>query len=132
MRVLVLEAGALQLGYLGCYGNDWVATPNLDRLAAEGVVFDRHYADALGVGPRSAWTGRYAFPAAGAESDPEPASFEPLRDLLQASGVGAHRVVAPGQSLEATFAAALAALQRLPAHGHALVSVSLPTLGPPW
>ena len=27
----------------GCYGNDRIATPNLDRLAAEGVVFDNAY-----------------------------------------------------------------------------------------
>ena len=28
---------------MGCYGNPAVKTPNLDRLANEGVVFDRHY-----------------------------------------------------------------------------------------
>lgn len=45
MRILVVEARGLHIGYLGCYGNDWIATPNLDRLAAEGIVFDRHYLD---------------------------------------------------------------------------------------
>src|SRR5437764_10934356 len=44
MNILVVEASALHLGFLGCYGNDWVATPNLDRLAAEGIVFDQHIA----------------------------------------------------------------------------------------
>ncbi len=29
---------------MGCYGNDDVQTPNLDRLAKAGIVFDRHYA----------------------------------------------------------------------------------------
>ncbi|MDZ8119082.1 sulfatase family protein [Pontiella agarivorans] len=29
---------------MGCYGNDDVITPHLDRLAEEGMVFDRHYA----------------------------------------------------------------------------------------
>lgn len=28
---------------LGCYGNDDVKTPHIDGLAADGVVFDRHY-----------------------------------------------------------------------------------------
>lgn len=28
---------------LGCYGNDFIETPNLDQLAADGVVFDRTY-----------------------------------------------------------------------------------------
>ena len=28
---------------LNCYGKDFMVTPNLDRLAAEGVVFQRHY-----------------------------------------------------------------------------------------
>jgi arylsulfatase A-like enzyme len=45
MKIVVIEASALHLGFLGCYGNDWVATPNLDRLAAEGIVFDQHIAD---------------------------------------------------------------------------------------
>src|SRR6185369_11849599 len=43
MRILVVNTVGLHLGYLGCYGNDWIATPNLDRLAAEGVVFDQHF-----------------------------------------------------------------------------------------
>ena len=28
---------------MGCYGNRNVKTPNLDQLAADGVIFDRHY-----------------------------------------------------------------------------------------
>ncbi|MSU78318.1 MAG: hypothetical protein EXS16_09495 [Gemmataceae bacterium] len=45
MKILVIEATGLSTAFIGCYGNDWVATPNLDRLAAEGVVFDWHIAD---------------------------------------------------------------------------------------
>lgn len=45
MRIVVLDIPGLHLGYLGSYGNDWVGTPNIDRLAAESIVFNRHYCD---------------------------------------------------------------------------------------
>jgi arylsulfatase A-like enzyme len=66
MKIFVIEAIGLHLGYLGCYGNDWVATPNLDRLATEGIVFDWHFADQPELHPTTPWrqrsvgTGRYA------------------------------------------------------------------------
>lgn len=68
MKIIVIEAIGLHLGYLGCYGNDWVATPNLDRLASEGIVFDWHIADQPELQAKTPWhersvgTGRYAFP----------------------------------------------------------------------
>jgi len=40
MKILVVVASGLHIGFVGCYGNDWVVTPNLDRLAAASVVFD--------------------------------------------------------------------------------------------
>jgi len=69
MKIVVIEACGLHLGYIGCYGNDWVATPNLDRLATQGIVFDWHIADQpelAAVTPwpqRSVGTGRYALPS---------------------------------------------------------------------
>ena len=45
MRVIVFALHGCPAGWLGAYGNDWVGTPNLDRLAAEGVTFDRHISD---------------------------------------------------------------------------------------
>ena len=47
MKILVVELVGCNLAYLGCYGNEWVATPNLDRLAAEAIVFDQHFAGPL-------------------------------------------------------------------------------------
>ena len=67
-KVLVLAVRGLHLGFLGCYGNDWVATPTLDRLAAEGVVFDLHFADCPGAAPPTWETGRYHYPSPGGET----------------------------------------------------------------
>ena len=46
MNTIVLAVRGLPAGFLGCYGNEWVATPHLDRLAADAVVFDSHLSDA--------------------------------------------------------------------------------------
>ncbi len=45
MKLAVVVLRNLSAGWLGAYGNEWVATPNLDRLAAEGMVFERHIAE---------------------------------------------------------------------------------------
>lgn len=42
--LIVIAAHGCGIGGLGPYGNEWIATPHLDRLAAEGEVFDRHFA----------------------------------------------------------------------------------------
>src|SRR5262245_11366990 len=87
MKVLVVTARGLQAAALGCYGNAWVETPALDALAAGGVAFDAHLADAADpAGARRAWrTGRYHLPA------PAPASPSPhgadLLDRLRERGV---------------------------------------------
>jgi arylsulfatase A-like enzyme len=89
MNVIIVVCNSLHLGFLGCYGNSWIETPHLDRLAAEGVVFDHHYPENLTTLPtrRSWWTGCYGFP------DPEQ-GWTPLRpdepilpDLLWDRGV---------------------------------------------
>jgi len=45
MSAIVFAINGCPAAWLGAYGNDWVGTPHLDRLAAEGVTFDRHIAD---------------------------------------------------------------------------------------
>jgi arylsulfatase A-like enzyme len=63
MNVVVVVCNSLHLGFLGAYGNAWIDTPNLDRLAAEGIVFDHHFPENLTTLPtrRSWWTGRFGF-----------------------------------------------------------------------
>ncbi|KAL6100683.1 arsd [Pungitius sinensis] len=52
----------LGIGDVGCYGNDTIRTPNIDRLASEGVKLTQHIAAApLCTPSRTAFvTGRYA------------------------------------------------------------------------
>ena len=40
MKVILIVANGLNCHWLGSYGNEWVTTPTLDRLASEAVVFD--------------------------------------------------------------------------------------------
>ena len=63
MNVIVVACNGLHIGFLGAYGNGWIETPNIDRLAAEGIVFDQHFPENLTTIPtrRSWWTGRYGF-----------------------------------------------------------------------
>lgn len=46
---------------LGCYGKDYIKSPNIDRLASEGRRFSRHYVQAPSCGPSrySLLTGLY-------------------------------------------------------------------------
>ncbi|MBA4019620.1 MAG: hypothetical protein C0483_20845 [Pirellula sp.] len=45
MNIVCIVVDRLHWGYLGCYGNTWVATPALDRLASEGFVFAQALAE---------------------------------------------------------------------------------------
>src|SRR5580704_7164679 len=108
MKVLVLHTSAFHLGFLGCYGNTWIETPHLDRLAAEAVVFDQHHADCPGV--RTCWTGRYG------QAPPE----QTLPALLKAAGITMRVIDAEGAEqeadatlLETTLDATMAALEDL-------------------
>lgn len=43
-NIILLMADDLGYGHLGCYGQTKIRTPNLDRLATEGVRFTQYYA----------------------------------------------------------------------------------------
>lgn len=46
-RAIVLCVDQLSRRCLGCYGHEWIETPNLDRLASRGVVFDQCFASPM-------------------------------------------------------------------------------------
>ncbi|GEM_PF-737745 len=43
MRVIFIMTDSFRRDHIGAYGNKWIHTPNLDRLAAMSNVFDSHH-----------------------------------------------------------------------------------------
>ena len=60
-NILLILTDQQRWDSLGCYGTPGVHTPNLDRLASEGIIFDRCYANATICTPSRAclWTGKH-------------------------------------------------------------------------
>ncbi len=86
-NVIVVMTDTLQYDYLGCYGNNWIQTPNYDRFALQGALFENCYADALPTVPcrRSMLTGRYTLPFVGwGPLRPEDTT---ISDILWGTGV---------------------------------------------
>lgn len=50
-NVLLIVSDDLKASVLGCYGDKVCRTPNIDRLAREGVVFDHAYCQGLSCAP---------------------------------------------------------------------------------
>ena len=65
MNAICLVIDRLHAGFLGAYGNAWVQTPQLDRLAAESFVFDQALVDSPRLESlyRSCWQGWHAIRA---------------------------------------------------------------------
>ena len=86
MNAICLVIDRLHAGFLGAYGNAWVQTPQLDRLAAESFVFDHALADSprLEAWCRSCWHGWHAI-----RRNPPPEDRPTLLDLLDSAGVSA-------------------------------------------
>jgi arylsulfatase A-like enzyme len=63
MNFIIMIADTLRRDHLGCYGNKWIHTPNIDRLATQSVVFDHAFTGSFPTVPnrRDVLTGRYTF-----------------------------------------------------------------------
>lgn len=63
MKTVFIVLDTVRRDYLEIYGNNWVKTPNITRLANRGVVFDNHWVGSLPCMParREFMTGRYNF-----------------------------------------------------------------------
>ncbi|VFT09838.1 sulfatase [Pseudomonas aeruginosa] len=89
-NVLYIMCDQLRRDYLSCYGHPYLHTPNIDRLAAEGVRFARAYTQGTICGPSrmSSYTGRYVSSHQVAwNAVPLPLEELTLGDYLRAAGV---------------------------------------------
>lgn len=66
-NVIMIVTDTWQFNYAGCYGNQWIKTPNVDRLAQEGIVFENAYSEGLPTIPvrRTLATGCFRLPVYG-------------------------------------------------------------------
>lgn len=64
MNLVMIIIDTLRKDHCGCYGNEWIETPNLDALAKESAVFDAAYPESLPTLPqrRAMHTGKFTFP----------------------------------------------------------------------
>jgi hypothetical protein len=156
MKVLVLVARGLQAAYLGCYGNQWIATPALDGLAAQSVVLDQHYADCPNddAVPRVWRRGRFCYPSGAGTDDNPPFQSPDMVTLLSANNIPAVLLSAGPRAMPGDFElgwtevvrgtsstkddpdslwkAAQAAIARVRGHSHWLLWIDSLTLLPPW
>lgn len=67
MNVIVVVNDTFRRDHMGCYGNSWVHTPNLDAFAKHAIAFDQYYIASYPTVPNR-WdmcTGRYGMPFRG-------------------------------------------------------------------
>jgi len=64
MNIIVLVSDTFRYDYLGCNGNRWIGTEELDRFARRAVCFDRHHLSSFPTIPNRTdlFTGRFSFP----------------------------------------------------------------------
>ena len=63
MNVILIISDTVRYDYCGCYGNEWVQTPNIDALARESAIMDNFFAASFPTGPmrKDVLSGRFTF-----------------------------------------------------------------------
>jgi len=86
VNVIVIVSDTCRQDHLGCYGNEWMRTPSLDRLAAESAIFDNCHTGSFPTLPHRAdcFLGRYGFPFYG--WSPLPSDWPSLAEVLTGAG----------------------------------------------
>jgi len=87
MNVIVIMEDSFRKDHLGCYGNEWIKTPNIDKFASESIIFNYAYAEGLPTIPVrvSLFTGRYTLPFRGWQ--PLEQADIPIAELLWDKGI---------------------------------------------
>src|SRR5437867_7420336 len=85
-NVVLVMSDTLRRDHLGAYGNEWIHTSALDRLAMRSVVFDNHLAGSFPTMPARAdlLTGRLSLTFMSWE--PLPTTLPTLPELLGEAG----------------------------------------------
>lgn len=64
MNLILIISDTFRWDYLGCYGNEWIETPNLDALAQDSALYEQAFGEGLPTLParRVITTGRRIIP----------------------------------------------------------------------
>ncbi len=86
MNIILIMSDTFRRDHIGCYGNNWIRTPNIDNLAKESVVFDKAYTASFPTVPnrRDLVTGRFTFTYS--DWSPLPREEVVLADILKEAG----------------------------------------------
>ena len=95
MNIVFIVSDTFRRDHLGCYGNDWIWTPNLDKLAEKSVIFDNAYAASFPTVPMRGdiFTGKLSFTYLG--WNPLPPTERTLAQILTQAGYNTMGVVDP-------------------------------------
>lgn len=109
MNIIVLVADSLRKDHLGCYGNTWIQTPNIDTLAGDSVVFDEAYPESLPTLPvrNALLSGRHCGPELGwgpmREGDDRLPEFLAKEGYTSAFVTDVYHMMKPGMNFHRGF-----------------------------